>query len=651
MNGDKGVEMDRGRLNVGLLVGDVSDDFSRGLCKGAMRAAEELDVNLLILPGKYFETGNIKTDEIKYEYQHNTLFSYAFMDKLDLLVIALGSIAYLSTEERRRSFLESFGDIPILTVAARIDGYEYMLYDNKAGVRDAVEFLIRQNKKKIAYLAGREMNIDARERLASYRETMERYGLAVEEKNIVKCNMTRYIHEEAEKLLDDNPDVEAILCVNDDVALCLYEVLKRRKIEIGKDIAVIGFDDLPYACKMNPPLSSVRAEASELGYYSIKEGIRFLVEGRVEFHRVPVRFVARASAKYGYVHNEQGKEIVDTTVERMLENNHAVNIITRDMYIFDKYVEQNYTLLLKRLHMLDIQNCFLYLFETPIIHLLGDKWKSPDTVLMKARLKDGCIVSVSRHEQEMSIREIYSHSYMPAGRRYTVILMDLFVTDTQYGLVLFEVTFETLCYLESIVYQMSAAVKMLGMMKMQEETQKQLEDSLQQLRDHNIKLDIASKEDTLTSILNRRGFNQKAEEVIADSSNQGKYIMAVYADMDNLKIVNDRFGHKEGDFALQAIAGMLKELFSDAVIGRIGGDEFAVVKVLDVSADIRDERARVAAYVSEFNEKCEKPYYIRMTIGGCVKKITENCRIADCLECADDDLYEAKKYRTKEVMK
>ena len=47
--------MKENRLTVGLFIGDIADDFSRGVCKGAMQAAEELDVNMVIFPGKYID--------------------------------------------------------------------------------------------------------------------------------------------------------------------------------------------------------------------------------------------------------------------------------------------------------------------------------------------------------------------------------------------------------------------------------------------------------------------------------------------------------------------------------------------------------------------------------------------------------------------
>ena len=194
---------------------------------------------------------------------------------------------------------------------------------------------------------------------------------------------------------------------------------------------------------------------------------------------------------------------------------------------------------------------------------------------------------------------------------------------------------------------------MLKLLHNQEDIQKQLEDSLYQLELHNIQLDSASKRDELTGLLNRRGLESQVERALRDVRNQGKYLLAVYADMDNLKIVNDRFGHKEGDFALRSIAGMLKQIFdrNTDIIGRIGGDEFVIFAIRETPIDMNHLRKQAAECMAAFNGECEKPYYVRMTLGGYTQSFTTGCRFSDLLEYADSDLYEAKKLRTKDIMK
>lgn len=88
--------MKDGRLTVGLFVADMADDFSRGICKGAIDAAYDADANLIIIPGNYFDRDlSIYDSSVQFDYQNNVLFTYASPDEMDLLVISVGTIGYM----------------------------------------------------------------------------------------------------------------------------------------------------------------------------------------------------------------------------------------------------------------------------------------------------------------------------------------------------------------------------------------------------------------------------------------------------------------------------------------------------------------------------------------------------------------------------
>ena len=91
-----------------------------------------------------------------------------------------------------------------------------------------------------------------------------------------------------------------------------------------------------------------------------------------------------------------------------------------------------------------------------------------------------------------------------------------------------------------------------------------------------------SRSDHLTGILNRRGFLNTARQILGDENNYGKQAIAIYADMDNLKIINDEFGHDEGDYSLKIIAQALSESFRQSdLVARMGGDEVAAFAIVN----------------------------------------------------------------------
>ena len=84
--------------------------------------------------------------------------------------------------------------------------------------------------------------------------------------------------------------------------------------------------------------------------------------------------------------------------------------------------------------------------------------------------------------------------------------------------------------------------------------------------------------DILTGVYNRRGFLTYADHLLKLSERTQRGLILIYADLDNMKLINDRYGHEEGDRALVTAGNVLKKTFrSSDVIGRVGGDEFAIL--------------------------------------------------------------------------
>lgn len=67
--------MTKTRKTIGVMVGGITDDFTRFLCKGLRAAAKEQDVNMVVLPGKFLDRDYAQNTDIMYEYQYDTLFS------------------------------------------------------------------------------------------------------------------------------------------------------------------------------------------------------------------------------------------------------------------------------------------------------------------------------------------------------------------------------------------------------------------------------------------------------------------------------------------------------------------------------------------------------------------------------------------------
>jgi len=111
---------------------------------------------------------------------------------------------------------------------------------------------------------------------------------------------------------------------------------------------------------------------------------------------------------------------------------------------------------------------------------------------------------------------------------------------------------------------------------------------------------IHSDFDGLTKVLNRRGFVARAARLFKLAREHRAPAVLGFADLDNFKGVNDRFGHAAGDAALVAVAERLGGVAKGrGIVGRIGGDEFAFALVCPSGVDVAAESARVSAALAD----------------------------------------------------
>ena len=122
--------------------------------------------------------------------------------------------------------------------------------------------------------------------------------------------------------------------------------------------------------------------------------------------------------------------------------------------------------------------------------------------------------------------------------------------------------------------------------------------------------------DELTGLYNRRGFTLLAEQEMKLAYRFKRSVSLFFFDVDDLKTINDSFGHAQGDAALKEVSAILKETFREADIpARIGGDEF-VVLAPDASIESAEILTkRIQTRLERHNQKGERPYHLTLSVG------------------------------------
>jgi len=163
-------------------------------------------------------------------------------------------------------------------------------------------------------------------------------------------------------------------------------------------------------------------------------------------------------------------------------------------------------------------------------------------------------------------------------------------------------------------------------------------------------LAFTSCTDQMTETFNRHGFMKEALKFARAET--GKKAFFLMADLDRLKEINDCYGHPEGDYAIRTSADILKEVLgTDALIARIGGDEFVAIALKNDNVDCKFYHDRIKEKCIEINESTKKPFYVEMSVG--IKEFTCNKEVDFdlLLKEVDNTLYKDKHGRRTSIKK
>jgi diguanylate cyclase (GGDEF)-like protein/PAS domain S-box-containing protein len=153
-----------------------------------------------------------------------------------------------------------------------------------------------------------------------------------------------------------------------------------------------------------------------------------------------------------------------------------------------------------------------------------------------------------------------------------------------------------------------------------------------------------SNTDELTGIYNRRGFLTRIEQQLKIADRNKRGIFVLYADLDNLKIINDTYGHREGDRALIEAANILKKNYRKSdIIARIGGDEFVVVPVGTSKDSVEIITQRFYEALEVYNAQSNGHYRLSLSAGVAFYDPASPSTVDEMLSQADKLLYEEKR--------
>ena len=268
---------------LGVLLPDLYGEFFSEIIRGIDRGAQRAGYQLLL------SSARNARDEIHGAFR-------AMYGRVDGLILMAPDLELAEMFAQRRD------GTPIVFINSPVESTDARLItiDNYGGAFRMVKHLVQQGHDRIAIIRGAERNHDAAERLRGYRDALDELGVRRDPKWEIPGDFSEAAgHRAARAMLKLEPRPTAIFAANDAMAIGALSALREEGVAVPGDVAVAGFDDIPIARYVSPPLSSVHVPIAQLGERAMELLLGAIAEPGDEDQRrvvLPTTIVIRKSS-------------------------------------------------------------------------------------------------------------------------------------------------------------------------------------------------------------------------------------------------------------------------------------------------------------------------------------------------------------------
>lgn len=267
---------------LGVIVPDIGNPYFADVVRGTDDAAREHGFNVLLC----------NTDQVPEREEA------AFLALEDKRVDGIILCATRIPEERLKQLLANRTNVVLVNREGLEGAVGSVRADDELGAMLAVRHLVSRGRRNITFLAGRPGGPSFDTRRRGFSDAVANLGLSSEEARIRECVSTPSGgYQAACNVLRERPNLDALLCFNDLVAIGALRACIEHGARVPDDVHVVGFDDIVLASLVQPPLTTVRRPKHELGACAIQLMLDHLNNVARERDIVlPLDLVVRASA-------------------------------------------------------------------------------------------------------------------------------------------------------------------------------------------------------------------------------------------------------------------------------------------------------------------------------------------------------------------
>ncbi len=538
-------------------------------------------------------------------------------------------------------------ELPSFCLEYRLPGIDFMGTDNYSGMAELCEHLIEcHGAKNIAFVSGPVGNVESDIRRKALEDVMTKNGLTLSEDNVLYCNWNYYeVMEELPKWMEANDTLpDAFVCANDVMAMALCGYMDEHGIRVPEDVMVTGFDRLESAVQFTPMIASVDRSWDDMGYHAMQCLLDKLDNKQIEYSEyvnskaVPARSCGCELESVYFNKKPKNLGLYNNIVTGAFWGGHLCDIAERlGKVISDEELHVSLAKYLQEDHKHEGEEVYICLVDN-FFSSLSDGTSLSDSGYTEqldviAAIKDG----VAQIRTTIETKDLIPW-YDPEGEggRFFAFV-PFYSADGCYGYVIFGDELPMM-YDYSLYNWMRNLTECFGHVRQNIV-----------LADMNRKLEILSLTDGLTGVHNRMGCEKLAYPYLEQCHREGKRAVLMFADINKMKRINDKYGHIQGDVAITTVAASIREVLTDTwIIVRYGGDEFLMVGECAEEEEAERLLQEIMNRMKEKATQMKLPYKLKVGLGFVFVEPHENLDLTDCLRRADEAMYEMKKITHKE---
>ena len=580
------------------------------------------------------------------KYDEGDIVSFKLPDLEDFDGVVILESSFPPVYIKRLEKLLLATDTPVINLGGVNDKFYSLITNDDNSFRAVIEHVVEEhNCKNLYHVAGSRDHDFTFDRINVFNEVLEKHGLPNGEERIYYGTLWRdcggpavdYILEHCRKDGCEYPD--AIICANDYTAIGVVDACRERGIAVPGDVIVTGYDGIEVARMGYPSITTSEQPFADIGKNAIYT-LEKLWNGENLDKVIKQDGVLRTFQSCGCVpldinrteeirqlyYNRMGKMeyLAQSTTNMILSISNAPTL--EDVY---HEIEKN--------AMTDTG------FDTFLLCLAPDWDKqrviTDDTVMVDEEVKVVCgfIGDEPVEPQSFRMKELLPEKLMNDPASYYICS----IHHLQYymGYIIISPRLENYNQLLAKSWLVN-----LGAMLENWRIRRRLNETVDRLEN-------LYNRDMLTGLYNRRGYELFFEDIYKECLDKGQQLAVMVIDMDNLKIVNDNYGHNEGDYSLCTIAeAMMMAASTGEICLRTGGDEFVVLAKDYTEEKAKDYAVRLRENVQRRISRDKKSYKLEVSVGAYVRLpdvIPEGSSINDISEeymrHADTEMYKEKK--------